>query len=181
MTSRAQEPVPTVVGSERIYEGRVIKVRVDELETDSGLRMRRDVVEHPGAAVIVSMDAAGLIYWVRQYRHATGQTLLELPAGTLESGEDPEACARRELAEETGFAAAEWQPLGGFFTAPGFCSEYIHAFAATSLSPESADGDEDEDIEVVPLSLEDSLRAIDAGGVIDAKSIAALHLYLRKR
>ncbi len=181
MISNARDPLPTVLSSREIYQGRVIKLRVDELEAYSGLRMQREIIEHPGAVVIVSMDSDGLIHWVRQYRHATGQTLLELPAGTLEPGEDPEPCARRELAEETGFAASEWQPLGGFFTAPGFCSEYIHAFAATDLSREEAAGDEDEDIEVVPLSLEDSLRAVDNGQVIDAKSIAALHLYLRKR
>ncbi len=179
MTSH--DPPPTVISSQKIYEGRVIKLRVDELQVDSGLRMHREIIEHPGAVVMLSIDSAGLIYWVRQYRHATGQKLLELPAGTIEPGEDPELCARRELAEETGFAAAVWQPLGGFFTAPGFCSEYIHAFAASNLAPESADGDEDEDIEVLPLSLEDSLQAIDSGAVVDAKSIAALHLYLRKR
>ncbi len=181
MTSHEQEPLPTVLASQKIYEGRVIKLRVDELQIPSGLKMRREIVEHPGAVVMLSIDSAGLIHWVRQYRHATGQALLELPAGTLELGEDPETCARRELAEETGFAAAAWRPLGGFFTAPGFCSEYIHAFAASNLSPEDADGDEDEDIEVVPLSLEDSLSAVDSGQIIDAKSIAALHLYLRKR
>ena len=179
--SQSQDPPPTVVGSQQIYEGRVIKLRVDDLETTAGLRMRRDIIEHPGAVVIVSVDSEGLIHWVRQYRHATGQSLLELPAGTLEPGESPEPCARRELAEETGFSASKWRPLGGFFTAPGFCSEYIHAFGASDLSPDSAEGDEDEDIELVPLSLDDSLRAIDDGTVVDAKSIAALHLYLRKR
>jgi ADP-ribose pyrophosphatase len=80
-----------------------------------------------------------------------------------------------------GFAAAAWQKLGGFFSAPGFCSEYLHAFLATDLTPETADGDEDEDIEVEPLSLEESLARVDAGDVEDAKSLAALFLYLRKK
>jgi ADP-ribose pyrophosphatase len=97
----------------------------------------------------------------------------------MEAGEEAEACARRELAEETGFAAASWQRLGGFFSAPGFSEEYLHAFVATDLSPESADADEDEDIELIPLSPEESFARIDAGGVEDAKSLAALFLYLR--
>ena len=87
MTSH--DPPPTVISSQKIYEGRVIKLRVDELQVDSGLRMHREIIEHPGAVVMLSIDSAGLIYWVRQYRHATGQKLLELPAGTIEPGEDP--------------------------------------------------------------------------------------------
>lgn len=180
MTSHPHEPFPILIGSQEIYRGRVVTLRVDTIEVASG-NVRREVVEHPGAVVIVPVDSEGRILWVKQYRYAAGRELLELPAGTLEHDEDAEACARRELAEETGFAASAWKPVGGFFSAPGFCTEYLHAFIATDLTPESAEGDEDEEIEVVPLSLEESLARVDTGEIEDSKSIAGLLLYLRKR
>jgi ADP-ribose pyrophosphatase len=170
-----------LIASRDIYNGRIINLRVDEIEVKAGLNVRREVIEHPGAVVIVPVDGDGRILWVRQHRYAAGRELLELPAGTLEEAEAAEETARRELVEEVGFAAAAWQKLGGFFSAPGFCSEYLHAFLATDLTPETADGDEDEDIEVEPLSLEESLARVDAGDVEDAKSLAALFLYLRKK
>ena len=172
---------PVLIGTQPVYRGRVIGLRVDEIEIASGRNVRREVVDHPGAVVVVPVDADGLLLWVRQHRYAAGRDLLELPAGTLEDGEEPEACARRELAEETGFAPGTLRRLGGFFTAPGFCTEYIHAFLATELTPEQADGDEDEELELVPLSLDESLARIDAGAIEDAKSIAALLFYLRQR
>jgi ADP-ribose pyrophosphatase len=172
---------PILIGSQEIYRGRVINVRVDEIEIANGRDVRREVVEHPGAVVIVPVDAEGRIHWVRQYRYAAERTLLELPAGTIEAGEEPLACAQREIQEETGHSAASWTLLGRFFTAPGFCTEYMHAFAATGLSTAEAHPDEDEDIEVVTLSLEESLARIESGEVEDAKSIAALFLWLRKR
>ncbi len=180
-SSHPHRPFPILIGSQPIYEGRVISLRVDDIEVKSGLNVRREVVDHPGAVVILPIDADGRILWVRQYRYAAARALLELPAGTLEKGETPEATARRELVEETGFAAAAWQSLGGFFSAPGFCTEYLHAFAASDLTPEHADGDEDEDIEVVPLTLDESLARLDAGEIEDAKSLAALMLYMRGR
>jgi ADP-ribose pyrophosphatase len=181
MTSHPDKPFPILIGSQDIFTGRVISLRVDEIEVAPGLNVRREVVDHPGAVVILPVDAEGRVLWVRQHRWAAGKALLELPAGTLEQGEAPEECARRELAEETGFAAESWRALGGFYSAPGFCSEYLHAFAATDLRPESADGDDDEDIEVIPLSIDESLARVDAGEIEDAKSLATLHLYLRKR
>lgn len=179
-SAHPHKPFPILIGSRDIYQGRVINLRVDEIEVKDGLNVRREVVEHPGAVVILPVDAQGRILWERQYRYAAGRYLMELPAGTLEKGEDPEECARRELIEETGFAGSSWTRLGGYFSAPGFCTEYMHCFLATGLTPAHADGDEDEEIEVVPLSLDESLKLIDDGGVEDAKSLAAIHLYLRK-
>jgi ADP-ribose pyrophosphatase len=181
MTSHPHRPFPILIGSRDIYEGRVITVRVDEIEVKDGLNVRREVVAHPGAVVMLPLDAEGRILWVRQHRWAAQRQLLELPAGTLEVGETPEATARRELMEEVGFAASSWERLGGFYSAPGFCDEYLHAFLASGLTEQSADGDEDEDIEVVPLTLEESLARIDAGEVEDAKSLSALLLYLRRQ
>ncbi|MGE0059530.1 MAG: NUDIX hydrolase [Dehalococcoidia bacterium] len=179
-SSHPHKPYPILIGSRDIYEGRVIKLRVDEIEVKNGLNVRREVVEHPGAVVILPIDNDGNILWERQYRYAAGRYLMELPAGTLEKGEDPEECARRELIEETGFAGAEWSLLGRYYSAPGFCTEYMHCFLATNLTPDYAEGDEDEDIEIVPMSLEESLAMVDRGELEDAKSLAALHLYLRK-
>ena len=172
---------PFLTDSRVVHEGRVIEVRVDDVEIREGLHVRRDVVKHPGAVVMLAVDAEERILWIRQHRWAAGRELLELPAGTLEANEEPAACARRELAEETGFAAAQWQALGGFYSAPGFCDEYLYAFAASNLTPQQADGDEDEDITLEPLTLEETLARVDAGDIVDAKSLATLMLYLRTR
>lgn len=180
-SSHPHKPFPILIGSREIYDGRVINVRVDEIEVKPGLNVRREVVAHPGAVVMLPIDGEGKILWVRQYRYAAQRSLLELPAGTLEKGETPEETACRELAEEAGFAAARWEKLGGFFSAPGFCEEYLYAFVATELTEEQADGDEDEDIEVVPLTLEESMARVAAGEVEDAKSLATLLLYLQPR
>ncbi len=180
MTSHPDKPVPTLIASRLVHQGHVIEVRVDDVEVRPGLNVRRDVVSHPGAVVMLAVDANQNLLWIRQHRWAAGKELLELPAGTLEPGEEPEACARRELAEETGFAADEWQALGGFYSAPGFCDEYLYAFFATDLHPEHAEGDEDEDITLEPLSLDETMTCLEAGEIEDAKSIAILLLYLRK-
>ena len=134
----------------------------------------------PAPSSCCPIDAEGRILWVRQHRWAAGRELLELPAGTLEHGEAPEACARRELAEETASRRRPGARWAASSARPGFCDEYLHAFLATDLTPEQADGDEDEDITVVPLTLEESLARIDTGEIEDAKSLATLMLYLRK-
>jgi ADP-ribose pyrophosphatase len=176
-----QPPVsPRVVSSTPIYHGRVIDVRVDEIEVEPGRVYKRDVVSHSGAVVIIPIDDQDRILWITQYRYAAGKTLLELPAGTLEAGEEPLECAHREIVEEVGFAAGDLVPLGGFYSAPGFCTEYLHAFLATGLREDYADGDEDEDITVIPLTLEETYARLDAGEIVDAKSIATLLLYLRR-
>ena len=171
-----EKPAPRLITSRDVYQGRVIGLRVDQIEVASGI-VRRELVTHPGAVVILPIDSEGRILWILQHRWGAQRTLLELPAGTLEKDESPESTARRELPEETGFAAATWQRLGGFFTAPSFLAEYLHAFLATDLTPEQADGDDDEDIDVVPLSWDESMARVAAGQIEDAKSLAALMLY----
>jgi ADP-ribose pyrophosphatase len=179
--SHPHKDFPILINRRTVHLGRVIEVQVDDVEVRDGLNVRRDVVRHPGAVVMLAVDADERILWIRQHRWAAGRELLELPAGTLEHDEAPEACARRELAEETGFAAATWQALGGFYSAPGFCDEYLYAYAATGLTPEQAAGDEDEDITLVPLTLDETMARLEAGEIEDAKSLATLMLYLRKR
>jgi nudix-type nucleoside diphosphatase (YffH/AdpP family) len=169
------------LSTRRLYEGTVVKLRVDRVRMSKGPEVLREVVEHGGAVTIVALDGEGRLLLVRQHRHATGRALLELPAGTLDREEEPEACAVRELEEETGFRAGRLQRLGGFFVAPGYCTEYIHAYLATDLEPGTAGGDEDEDIEVLALPLDEVVRLIETGELEDAKSLATLFLYLHRR
>jgi nudix-type nucleoside diphosphatase (YffH/AdpP family) len=169
------------LATRRLYEGTVVKLRVDRVRMSKGPEVFREVVEHSGAVTVVALDGEGRLLLVRQHRHATGRALLELPAGTLDREEEPEACAVRELEEETGFRAGHLQRLGGFFVAPGYCTEYIHAYFATDLKPGTAGGDEDEDIEVLALPLDEVVRLIETGELEDAKSLAALFLYLHRR
>jgi ADP-ribose pyrophosphatase len=167
------------LATRRPWTGRRIGIRIDEVERSDGHRTTREIVEHPGAVAIVAWDGERLAM-VRQWRHATGRVLLEIPAGTLEPDEPPAETARRELAEEVGLAAASWAEGPSFFTAPGFCTELMHLFLATDLSEEHADGDEDEQIEPSWLSLADALAAIDDGRIMDAKTIAAVGWLARR-
>lgn len=168
------------ISSKRAWDGRLIAVRVDEVELQSGHRASREIVEHPGAVAIMAWDGERLGF-VRQWRHAAAGSLLEVPAGTMEPGEEPEQTARRELAEELRVTAARWLAGPGFFTAPGFCTEYLRLFLATGLSvtvPESTP--DEEDIIIEWLTLDQALRGIDDGEVQDAKSVAAI-LWLVRR
>lgn len=162
-----------VISSSRPWSGRRIRVRIDEVERSDGHRTTREIVEHPGAVAIVAWDGSRLAM-VRQWRHATGRTLLEVPAGTLEAGEAPLPTARRELAEEVGVGAASWREGPRFYTAPGFCDEVMYLFLATDLREEGGEADADEVLEVAWLTLEESLAARDDGRIEDAKTLVAL-------
>jgi len=172
---------PGQTSSRYIYRGRVLNLRVDELDVEGGRSVRREVIEHPGAVTILAFDDQERLLLVRQYRHPVGRDLLELPAGTLDPGDDPESCALRELQEETGYHPGRLERLGGFYLAPGYCTEYQNVFLATGLSESRLPPDEDERIELVPLPLEETLRMVEAGEIEDAKTVAALLLYLRWR
>jgi ADP-ribose pyrophosphatase len=161
------------VASRSVWSGRVIRVRIDEVVRDDGHRTSREIVEHPGAVAIVAWDGQRLAM-VRQWRHATGRALLEVPAGTLEPDERPLETARRELAEEVGCAAADWTEGPGFFTAPGFCDERMHLYLARGLTESVAEADEDEQLDVTWMTLPDVVAAIDDGRIEDAKTIAAV-------
>ena len=167
------------LSSTRAWEGHTIRVRVDVVERHDGRRTTRDVVEHPGAVAILAWDGERMAM-VRQWRHATGQELLEIPAGTLEPDEPPDETARRELAEEVGLAAAAWVTGPRFYTAPGFCDELMHLYLATDLSDTSAAHDDDEEIEASWMTLADALAAIDDGRIMDAKTIAGVSWLARR-
>lgn len=159
---------------ERVYRGSLIDVTVERW----GDR-RREVVEHPGAVAIVAVDSHDQLTLVRQLREPARKSLLELPAGTLETGEDPLTTARRELAEETGLFGGEWSELGRFYTTPGFCREYMHVYLAQRAQAGDSSPAGDEDLEVVRWpapAVEERLAEIE-----DAKTLAGLLLYLRAR
>ncbi len=164
------------VRSEEVYRGHVFTLRKDTLRLEGGKEIQRDVVVHGGAVVVVAVENGDLLF-VRQYRYAAGQSLLELVAGTLEPGEDPAETAGRELQEEAGFKAARITKLGQFFSAPGFCSELLHCYLAEGLTPSRLPGDEDEEIELERYSLADALRMAREGQIQDAKTLAGLLLY----
>jgi ADP-ribose pyrophosphatase len=160
--------------SRRVYDGRVVSLRVDTVRRDDGAITEREIVEHNGAVAMVALDQEGNVYLVRQYRAAAGLSLLELPAGTLEPGEAPEACARRELQEEIGFAPGGLERLGGFYTAPGYTTEYIHVYLATDLRPSRLPTDADEDITVERLPFGQALSYALSARANDSKTVVGL-------
>jgi ADP-ribose pyrophosphatase len=139
----------------------------------------REIVEHPGAVAIVAVDAEDHVWLVRQLREATRRELLELPAGTNEPGEAPLATAQRELREECGLHGGTWRELTAFWTAPGFCREFMHVFVAEGVEPGAADPDADEVLEVVRWPVAEVPARL--GEIEDAKTIAGLLLFLRER
>jgi ADP-ribose pyrophosphatase len=149
LSAETTADLPLVVDSRAVYAGKVVSLRVDEITLPHGGTALREVVDHPGAVVIVALDEEDQIYLVRQYRHPIRRHLLELPAGALEPDEKPLAAAMRELREEVGVEAAEWTFLGCFFSSPGFANERLHAFLARGLSRVPSEPDIDEDIFVV--------------------------------
>jgi len=165
-----------LLGSEFIYQGHAIALRVDNLRTPDGRTVKYDIIEHHGSVVLVPVDENGNIYFVRQYRHAAEQEILELPAGTLEPGEAPEFCAAREIREETGMEAANIHEIGRFYLAPGYSTEFMHVFLATGLkhNPLEADADEFLSLETIPTV--EAFKQAESGQISDAKSLAALLL-----
>jgi 8-oxo-dGTP pyrophosphatase MutT (NUDIX family) len=166
--------LPEVLSSRVVYVGGVVSMRVDEIALPEGRTARREVVEHPGAVVVIALDEEDRVYLVRQYRHPIRQFLLELPAGTLEPGEEPLIAAQRELREEVGLLAGKWRHLGSFFSSPGFVSEHLHAFLAQELVETDREPDDDEDIAVVRYPRAELLQHLQ--DIPDAKSLAALRL-----
>lgn len=165
-----------VLESEVVFRGRVFDVHRDLIGYPDGRKARVDMVVHEGAVTIVPVDQEGFIWFIRQYRHPAGKILLELPAGVLEKGENPEEGAKREIREEIGMAAGHLQKLGGIYLAPGYSSEYLTIFLATQLSSDPLEADEDEMIEIERIRIVDAFRIAEAGSIEDAKTLAALLL-----
>lgn len=162
-------------GRRTVFEGRLLTVHADEVTTPDGSTATREIVEHPGAVAVVASDGEGRILLVRQWRHALGKALWEIPAGTLNRQEDPEAAARRELAEETGYDATVWESLGAGAVAPGYSGEVVHFFAARQLTEGEAHPDPGETL-VARLFTPAGLSRLVAEGSVDVKTIAGLAL-----
>jgi ADP-ribose pyrophosphatase len=174
--------VPEVgLSKETIYDGRLFKLVREKVRIYNGKEKTREIVVHPGAVALVVVDNDGKLILVRQYRSAAGKVLLEIPAGTREPNEDAETCAVRETQEETGYLPRKIERLGGFFSAPGFCTEYLHLYLLTDLTDSKMDADDDENIEVVRLTVPEALAAIQRGEICDAKSICGILLYANRR
>ena len=165
-----------LLGSENTYQGRAFSVRRDQLLSPGGNIVHYDIIEHIGSVSIVPVDEAGQIYFVRQYRHAAMQEMLELPAGTLEVGEPPQDAAARELREEVGMSARNIKEIGSFFLAPGYSTELMHVFLATDLAHDPLDPDADEYLSVEKMSIDAAFQLAESGQIQDAKTVAALFL-----
>ncbi len=162
----------------RVYQGRIFDLEVHQVELATGARSVREVIRHPGAVALVARRPDGRFVFIRQYRKAVEEIILEIVAGTLEPGEDVEACARRELAEESGYAAESLVRLGAIYPSPGYMSEVIHIFyAETGAEPRGRDLDVDEHIETLSLSREEFEEEVRQGRVRDAKTLSAWLLY----
>ena len=175
-----------VLSSKVSFEGPVFRVVTEEVREPGGKPHRRDVVRHPGSVVILAVDDAKskrdpLILLERQYRHAAAQYMYEIPAGSLDPGEDPLAGAKRELLEETGYKAKHWSKLIRIYASPGFLGEWMQIFLAEGLMPGDAEPEDDEHIELFAVPLSELLREIEVGRILDGKTIAATLLYDRLR
>ena len=201
----------TILDSHYLYRGRIVNLRLDRITLPAGgavgpggagmtgraIPLRgspgpgglgtkersyvREVVEHGEVVAMVALDSEGRVLLVLQERVPAGKELLEIPAGGIDPGEGPREAAERELREETGFRPRRLESLGGFFTSPGFCTEYVHLFLATELEQSALPADADEGIQLVALPLAEALSLIDDGRICDAKSIAGLLLVARRR
>ena len=165
-----------LIASQTIFNGRVFNLRKDQLRLPNGKQVTMDVVEHAAAVTMLPVDKEGQIWFIRQYRHAAGQELLELPAGMVEADEPFLDAAAREIREEIGMRAGELIHLGGIFLAPGYSTEYLHIYLARQLEPAPLQPDDDEWITVEQIPIAEAYRLAESGILMDAKSIAALTL-----
>jgi ADP-ribose pyrophosphatase len=163
-----------VISSETVYKGKLLTLRVDRIQEPPAGETTREIVMSPNAVCVVARPTPKEVILIRQYRHATGETLIEVPAGGLKPGEDPKHAAIRELEEETGYLAATITDIGGFRMTPGFTTEFMYAYEATGLTKTQTNPDEDEIIEVDIVSNEQVLAMIADGRIQDSKSIASL-------
>jgi ADP-ribose pyrophosphatase len=171
------------ISSEVLLTGRAFNIRRDTLKTPNGRETKLEIIEHGGSVVLIPVDEQGNVLFVRQYRHATGGELLELPAGTRDEDEPFEECAAREIREETGMEAGRLEKVGAFYLAPGYSSEFMAVFLATGLKHNPLDADDDEFLQVEKIPVEQVTAMFERGEIPDAKSLAAWLLakpYLEK-
>jgi ADP-ribose pyrophosphatase len=164
-----------------VYDGKLVKLDVDEVEEPGGVRATREIVRHAGSVAALPVNEDGSVILVRQYRYAAGQSLWELPAGKLDGDEAPEAGIQRELREEIGQRAGRLEKIAFFYTTPGFCDEVMHLFRATGMVEDRAPGDDDERIEIGTFTLEQAEAMVRSGDLREGKTLVAVLLELDRR
>lgn len=172
--SHSEHLYERTVASRSIFKGRVIQVKVDEVLLPNGQKAEREIVNHQGAVAILPLTDDGKMIAVRQFRKALERTLVEIPAGKLEAGEEPLTCAQRELLEETGYQASQFELHSSFYTSPGFADELIYLYIATGLTAGEQQPDEDEFVDVLTLTFPEAQQLWREGQIQDAKTIVAL-------
>ena len=160
--------------SDKLYEGKLLNLRIDTVELPDKKYSKREIIEHPGAVAILPMTDDGCLILVKQYRKAVEKALLELPAGKIEVNEEPGQTAKRELEEETGFSANKIEYLLEFYTSPGFTDEKIYIFLATQLDEGNLEGDDGEFIETTKIKVDDLIKMVDRGEILDSKTIIGI-------
>ena len=169
------------MSSRRLYEGRAVRLRVDTVELSGGRQTTREVVEHDDCVAIVAVDDKDNVLLVKQFRKPVEKELLEIPAGGIDPGETPDDCVRREMREETGFLPRKVVKLGGFYSSPGFCTEYLYLYLATDLVHSPLQAEDTESISLVRRQLTEIPELIASVAIVDAKSIAGLLAFLEYR
>ena len=169
------------LATQEIYHGRGVNMRVDTVEKPDGRKTTREVVEHSDCVAVIALDEQNNVLLVRQFRYPVGKFLLEIPAGGINPGEEPDDSVCRELQEEIGYFPRKIEGLVGFYAIPGYGTEYLHCFLATDLVPSRLIAEDTEDIELVRVSIEQISQLIVSGEICDAKSIAALLMFLGSR
>lgn len=171
----------TPLEQEYVYQGKIINLRVDKALLPNGAHVKREVIEHPGGVCVAALTERNELLFVRQFRYPYQEVVLEIPAGKLSPDEDPLACGKRELKEETGAEAAHYEFLGKLYPSPGYCGEIIYMYLAEGLSFGEMNPDEDEFLEVERIPLETAVQQILSGEIVDAKTQAAvLKTYVKR-
>ncbi|HKC96099.1 MAG TPA: NUDIX hydrolase [Nitrospira sp.] len=164
------------MGTKNIYSGKVVTLNIDTVTLPNGVTIDLEIVRHPGAAAVVPLKENGTVVLIKQFRHAAGGFIYEIPAGKLHPGEDPKNCAARELEEEIGYQAGKLDLLSSIFTAPGFTDEVIHIYKATGLTKGQQQLDRDEVLEIVEVPLQEAIEMIRDGSIRDAKTMVGLQM-----
>ena len=169
------------LSSRRVFAGRVVKLRVDTVQTADGRQTTREIVEHSDCVAIIPVDDNDNVLLVNQFREAVGKELLEIPAGGIDDGEGPEDTVRREMQEETGYLPEKVERLGGFYSTPGYCTEYLYLYLATDLTPSQLCAEDTAGISLVRVPVSEIPALLTSGKICDAKSIAGLLTFLEYR
>ena len=169
------------LSSRLVYDGRAVKLRIDTIQMPGGRKTTREIVEHSDCVAIVAIDENDNVLLVRQFRKPVEKELLEIPAGGIDAGEDPEAAVIREMQEETGFLPQKVERLGGFYSAPGYCTEYLHLYLATDLVPSQLHAEDTESISLVLMPVSEIPGLLASDKIHDGKTLAGLRIFLEYR